>query len=54
MLLEFDNGLSLSVLDINTEKTKVLKPGVSRDNSITWQIKCGLNWSDTFEILGIH
>ena len=42
---------SVSGLDINMEKIKVVKLGASRDSSITWQGKFGFNWSDTFEIL---
>ena len=45
---------SVSGLDINKEKTKVVKLGASRDSSIPWQGKFGFNWSETFEILGIH
>ena len=45
---------SVSGLDINKEKTKVVKLGASRDNNIPWQGKFGFNWSNKFEILGIH
>ena len=41
---------SISGLDINKEKTKVLKIGASRGSSISWQDKFGFNWSTTFEI----
>ena len=45
---------SISGLDINKEKTKVVKIGASRDSSISWQGKFGFNWATTFEILGIY
>ena len=45
---------SISGLDINREKTKLVKIGASRDSSISWQGKFGFNWTTTFEILGIN
>ena len=45
---------SVSGLDINKEKTKVVKLGALRDSNIPWQGKFGFNWSNKFEILGIH
>ena len=45
---------TVSALDINKEKPKVVKLGATRDSSIPWHGKFGINWSDTFEILGIH
>ena len=45
---------SVSGLDINNDKTKVVKIGASRDSNIPWQGKFGFKWSETFEILGIH
>ena len=45
---------SVSGLDINKEKTKVVKLGALRDSNIPWQGKFGFNWSKKFEILGIH
>ena len=45
---------SVSGLDINKEKTKVVKLGALRDRNIPWQGKFGFNWSKKFEILGIH
>ena len=45
---------AISGLDINKEKTKVVKLGSKRGSNIPWQGKFGLNWSDKFEILGIH
>ena len=45
---------SVSGLDINKEKTKVVKLGASRDSNIPWQGKFGFNWSTKFEISGIH
>ena len=45
---------SVSGLDINKEKTKVVKLGASRDSNIPWQGKFGFNWYNKFEILGIH
>ena len=44
----------ISGLDINKEKNKVVKLGALRGSNITWQCKFGFNWSDKFEILGIH
>ena len=44
----------VSGLDINKEKTKVVKLGATRDSNIPWQGKFGFNWTDKFEILGIH
>ena len=43
---------SVSGVDINKEKTKLVKLGATRDSSILWQGKFGLNWTDDFEILG--
>ena len=45
---------SVSGLDINKEKTKLVKLGVTRDSSIQWQGKFGFNWTDDFEILEIQ
>ena len=45
---------TVSGLDINKEKTKMVKLGASRDSSIIWQGKFGFQWADNFEILGIH
>ena len=45
---------NVSGLDINKEKTKVVKLGALRDSNIKWQGKFGFNWSTKFEILGIH
>ena len=36
------------------EKVKVVKLGAARDSNIPWQGKFGFNWTDKFEILGIH
>ena len=44
----------VSGLDINKEKTHVVKIGASRGSSIPWQGKFGFKWSTTFEILGIY
>ena len=44
----------MSGLDINNEKTNVVKIGASRGISIPWQGKFGFKWSTTFEILGIY
>ena len=46
--------VSVSGLDINNDKTKVVKIGASRDSNIPCQGKFGFKWSETFEILGIH
>ena len=45
---------TLSGLEINNDKTKVVKIGASRDSSISWQGNFGFKWTTTFEILGIH
>ena len=45
---------SVSGLDINKEKTKLVKLGATRDNSIQWQGKFVFNWTDDFKILGIQ
>ena len=45
---------NVSGLDINKEKTKVVKLGALRESNIKWQGKFGFNWSTKFEILGIH
>ena len=45
---------TLSGLEINNDKTKVVKIGASRDGSISWQGNFGFKWTTTFEILGIH
>ena len=44
----------VSGLDINKEKTNVVKSGASRGSSIPWQGKFGFNWATAFEILGIY
>ena len=44
----------ISGLDINKEKTKVVKLGALRGSNIKWQGKFGFYWSNKFEILGIH
>ena len=41
-------------LEINNEKTKIVKIGASRGSSISSQGKFGFNWTTTFEILGIY
>ena len=41
-------------LNINKDKTNVVKIGATRGRSIPWQGKFGLKWATTFEILGIH
>ena len=40
---------TVSGLDINKEKTKVVKLGATRGSSIPWQGKFGFNWADDFE-----
>ena len=45
---------SISGLDINKEKTNVVKLGATRGRSIPWQGKIGFKWATNFEILGIH
>ena len=44
----------VSGLDINKDKTNVVKIGASRVRSIPWQGKFGFKWATTFEILGIY
>ena len=44
----------ISGLDINKDKTKVIKIGASRDRRITWEGKFGLKWTHKFKVLGIH
>ena len=43
----------ISGLGVNTEKTKVVKIGRSRDRSIAWEGKYNLKWTGEFEVLGI-
>ena len=45
---------NVSGLDINKDKTNVVKLGATRGRSIPWQGKFGFRWATTFEILGIH
>ena len=45
---------TVSGLDINKEKNKVVKLGATRGSSIPWQGKFGFNWADDFEILRIQ
>ena len=45
---------NVSGLDINKDKTNVVKLGATRGRSIPWQGKFGFKWATTFEILGIH
>ena len=45
---------TISGLEINNEKTKVVKIGASNGSSIPWQGKFGFKWTTTFDILGIH
>ena len=45
---------NISGLEINNDKTKVVKIVASRGSSISWQGKFGFNWTTTFEILGIY
>ena len=45
---------TVSGLEINNEKTKVVRIGASRGSSVSWQGKFGFKWTTTFEILGIH
>ena len=44
----------LSGLAINKDKTKVIKIGATRDRKIPWEGQFGLNWTHTFEVLGIY
>ena len=44
----------ISGLSINRDKTKVIKIGAARDRRISWEGQFGLNWTHTFEVLGIE
>ena len=44
----------ISGLAINRDKTKVIKIGAARDRRISWEGQFGLNWTHTFEVLGIE
>ena len=45
---------TVSGLDIDKDKTNVVKLGATRGRRIPWQGKFGFKWATTFEILGIH
>ena len=45
---------NISGLDINKDKTNIVKLGATRGRSIPWQGKFGFKWATNFEILGIH
>ena len=40
----------VSGLEINKEKTNIVKVRASRDRSIPWPVKFGFKWATTFEI----
>ena len=43
----------ISGLEMNKDKTKVVKIGAIRDRSISLEGKFGLDWTEDFEVLGI-
>ena len=43
----------ISGLEVNRDKTKVIKIGAIRDRSITFEDSFGLEWTKNFEVLGI-
>ena len=43
----------ISGLEVNKDKTKVIKIGAIRDRSIPFEGKFGLDWTKNFEVLGI-
>ena len=43
----------ISGLEVNRDKTKVIKIGAVRDRSIPFEGKFGLEWTENFEVLGI-
>ena len=45
---------NISGLDVNKDKTKVVKIGASRDKTISWEGQFGLKWTSKFEVLGIQ
>ena len=44
----------ISGLAINKDKTKVIKIGASQDRRVSREGHFGLNWTHSFEVLGIH
>ena len=42
-----------SGLEVDRDKTKVIKIGAIRDRSISFEGKFGLEWTENFEVLGI-
>ena len=43
----------VSGLSINRDKTSVVKLGVLRGRSMSWEGKFGLKWTSVFEVLGV-
>ena len=50
ILLWFRN---VSGLGINVDKTKAVKIGATRDRSLNWEGKYGMEWTNKFTVLGI-
>ena len=44
----------ISGLGINVDKTKAVKIGALRDRSLPWEGKYGMEWTDTFTVLGVQ
>ena len=45
---------NISGLGINVDKTKAVKIGALRDRSLPWEGKYGIEWTDTFTVLGVE
>ena len=43
----------ISGLGINVDKTKAVKLGATRDTSLYWEGKYGMEWTNKFTVLGI-
>ena len=44
---------NVSGLGINVDKTKAVKIGATRDRSLNWEGKYGMEWTNKFTVLGI-
>ena len=44
---------NVSGLGINVDKTKAVKIGVTRDRSLNWEGRYGMEWTNKFTVLGI-
>ena len=45
---------NVSGLGMNVNKTKAVKIGATMSRSLPWKWKYGMEWTDTFPVLGIH